>query len=435
MRYIFQEMESSSINNFLKAEWRKLLLLLCMCLLYFFSYFQRIAVPGICFDELQGDFKTSAAAITALGSIFLYIYAFAQFFMGMLADRFGGRRTMLAGAAVLAGAAILFPLSTSLPMLYITRAVLAVGASTIFLSIVKEIDTLFNPRHFAIWLGIALFLGYSGGVAGTYPLERAISHFGWRHAMLGAGVLSLLALVIAFAVFRQFPDSHRPQGSASIRQYLGAVFKNRLSYPPILVSMTIFSIYFLFQASIGKKMLTDCCGITSAHAAGITFVMMIVCATASSLSGFVSRLIGNRRKPIIVTCAFLNVATNTILAIAISAHPDYRLIGAGFVILALAASPAPVTLAAVKEVNLSRAAATSVGIANCAAYVLVAIVTNLAGVVMDCFTDQAFQAAHGIVYPVIAYQLILAGCAGMAAIGFAAAFFVRETRGSYLVQS
>jgi len=435
MRFVFNQMQSSGINNFLKAEWRKIILLLCMCLLYFFSYFQRIAVPGICFDELQSDFKTSASAITALGSIFLYIYGFAQFFIGILVDRFGGRRTMLAGAAILASAAILFPMSNSLPMLYITRAILAVGASTIFLSLVKEIDTLFNPRHFAIWLGIALLLGYSGGIAGTYPLERAISYCGWRNAMLGAGLLSLLALIIAVVVFRQFPDSHQHQSSTSVRLYLGTVFKNRLSYPPMIAGMTIFSIYFLFQASIGKKMLTDCCGITSAHAAGIIFIMIIVCAICASLSGFVSRLIGNRRKPIILTCVFLNLITNATLAVVLPYYPDPRLIGAGFIILALAASPAPVTLAAVKEVNLSKAAATSIGIANCGAYILVAIVTNLAGVVMDCFRDQACQTANGIIYPIIAYRSILAGCAVLAAIGTVAAFFVRETKGSYLPQS
>ena len=199
-------MQEGNSYSFFRSEWRKLLLLLCMCLLYFFSYFQRIAVPGICFDELQVDFKASAAAITALGSIFLYIYGFAQFFIGVLADRYGGRRTMLAGASILAAAGIMFPLSNSLPMLYISRAILAAGASTIFLSLVKEIDTLFNPRHFAIWLGIALFMGYSGGIVGTYPLERAISHFGWRQALLGAGLLSLAALAIAFIVFRIFRE-------------------------------------------------------------------------------------------------------------------------------------------------------------------------------------------------------------------------------------
>lgn len=424
-------MESTGIHNFFKTEWRKILLLLCMCLLYFFSYFQRVAIPGICFDELQRDFKASAAAITTLGSIFLYIYGFAQLFVGVIADRFGGRRTMLTGACILTCASILFPFSHSLTMLYITRAVLAAGASTIFISLVKEIDTLFHPRHFAIWLGAALFVGYSGGLVGTAPFERAVSHYGWRNAMLGAGTLCALALIIAAIVFRKLRVS-RPQSIISTAIYLGSVFKNRLSYPPIFASAVNFSIYFLFQGAIGKKMLTDCCAVSSAQAASIIFFMMILCMSFASLSGLISRLIGNRRKPIILTCVLLTLATTFLLAVMMQERMDYRLLGGGFLILAIAAAPSPIFISAIKEVNVSQAAATSVGISNCAAYIAVALVITLAGLVMDCFREQACLTSQAVVYPVIAYRLILAGCAGLAAFSACAAFFIRETRGAYV---
>jgi MFS family permease len=427
-------MNLNEFYNFMRTEWRKLLLLLAMCLIYFFSYFQRIAVPGICFDELQRDFKTTATAITTLGSVFLYIYGFGQIFIGVLADRFGGRRTMLTGATILVGASILFPLSNSLAMLYLTRAILAVGASAIFLSLVKEINTLFNPRHFAIWLGIALFIGYSGGIVGTYPLERAISHFGWRNAMLAAGILCFLVLIAASVVFRKFPVS-RTQEVRAKTIYLGGVLRNRLSYPPMVVNAINFSIYFLFQATIGKKMLTDCCGISSAHAASIIFLMMIVCASAASVSGFIARLIGNRRKPIILSCTFLMLAATALMAFFTHGRPDYRIIGAGFVIFALAASPSPITLSVAKEVNPGPAAATSVGLSNCASYIVVAIITNLAGMIMDCFREQACLTSQGVVYPIIAYRLILTGCAALAVCSTVAACFIRETKGGYLPSS
>lgn len=415
--------------NFFKTEWRKLILLLSMCLIYFFSYFQRIAVPGTCFDELQRDFKASAAAITALGSIFLYVYGFAQFFIGMAADRFGGRRAMLVGASVLVCASILFPFSRSLSMLYITRAFLAAGASTIFISLAKEIDTLFHPRHFAIWLGISLFIGYSGGIAGTYPFERAVSHFGWRTAMLGAAGLCFLALIAAFLVFHKFRVA-RPQSASAKTTYLRRVLKNRLSYPPAIAGGINFAIYFLFQAALGKKMLTDCCAISSAQAAAITFAMIIVCTSFASASGFISRLIGNRRKPVILTGVLLTLATTVLLTVVLHDRPDYRIIGAGLIMLGIAAAPSPIVLTAIKEVNIGPAAATSMGLANCAAYIIVAIITNLAGVVMDCFREQACLTSQGIIYPAIAYRLILAGCLVLAAFSAVAAFFIRETKGT-----
>lgn len=421
-------MKAIGLHNFFKTEWRKLVLLLAMCLIYFFSYFHRVAVPGTCFDELQRDFKASAAAITALGSVFLYVYGFAQFFIGMAADRFGGRRTMLFGASVLVCASILFPLSHSLAMLYLTRAVLAAGASAIFISLAKEIDTIFNPRHFAIWLGVALFIGYSGGIAGTYPFERAVSHFGWRTAMLGAGALSLLALIITAAVFHKFRIAG-PQSVSLKTTYLRSVLKNRLSYPPAIAGAINFAIYFLFQAAIGKKMLTDCCAISSARAAAITFVMIIFCTSAASLSGFISHLIGNRRKPVILTGVLLTLATTVVLAMTLHDRPDLRIVGTGLILLGIAAAPSPIILASIKEVNVGPAAATSMGFANCAAYITVAIITNLAGVIMDCFREQSCPTGQAIVYPAAAYRLILAGCAVLSAISVIAAFFIRETKG------
>lgn len=417
-------------HNFLKTEWRKLLLLLSMCLIYFFSYFQRIAVPGTCFDELQRDFNASAAAVTALGSIFLYVYGFAQFFIGMAADRFGGRRAMLFGASILVCASILFPLSHSLSMLYITRAFLAAGASTIFISLAKEIDTLFNPRHFAIWLGISLFIGYSGGIVGTYPFERAVSHFGWRTALLGAALLCLLALIATILVFHKFPVA-RSQSASAKTTCFRSVLKNRLTYPVAIAGAINFAIYFLFQAALGKKMLTDCCAISSAQAAAITFAMMIVCTSFASASGFISRLIGNRRKPLILTGTLLTLATTVLLTVVLPGRPDHRIIGAGFIILGIAAAPAPIVLASIKEVNTGPAAATSMGFANCGAYVVVAIITNLAGVVMDCFKEQAVVTAQGIIYPIIAYRSILAGCVVLAVCSAIVAFFIRETKGAY----
>lgn len=421
-------MEKNGFSGFVREEWRKLLLLLSMCLIYFFSYFQRVAVPGTCFDELQRDFNASAAAITALGSVFLYIYGFAQFFIGMAADRFGGRRTMLVGASILAGASIVFPLAGSLPVLYLARAFLAAGASTIFISMAKEIDVLFNPRHFALWLGISLFIGYSGGIAGTYPFERAVSHFGWRPAMLAAAGLCFLALAAAFFVFRKFPAGR----AASPRPgnfYLGGVLKNRLSYPVAVAGAINFAVYFLFQAALGKKMLTDCCAVSSSQAAAVTFAMIIICTSFSSASGFISRLIGNRRKPIILTGVCLTLAAVILLSTALCGRPDRRLLTTGLVMLGLAAAPSPIVLSSIKEANAGPAAATSMGFANCAAYIVVAVITNLAGMTMDCFREQTVASAQGIVYPAIAYRLILAGCAGMAVVSLIAALFIRETRG------
>ncbi len=119
-------------------ERTNILILTSIILLYFFSFFQRIAVPGTIFNELKTDFAVSAAVVTSLGAIYLYMYAGTQIFTGILADRFGSARVVLAGGILMAIGSIFFPLCTSLTPLYLSRAIIGMGASLMFITMVKE---------------------------------------------------------------------------------------------------------------------------------------------------------------------------------------------------------------------------------------------------------------------------------------------------------
>jgi MFS family permease len=82
-----------------------------MISIYFFSYFQRISVPGSNFNEIQSDFAASASIIAMLGAIGFYLYASMQLFTGIMADRFGAGRILLIGGTIMALGSILFPLT------------------------------------------------------------------------------------------------------------------------------------------------------------------------------------------------------------------------------------------------------------------------------------------------------------------------------------
>jgi predicted MFS family arabinose efflux permease len=422
-------MSAPLIFEQVRQKRRELLMLSGMIALYFCSYFQRVAVPGTIFNELQVDFNSSAAAITALSAVFLYVYGSWQIFAGLLADRLGGLHTLLIGGALMTIGSLAFPLARSLPLLYATRMLVAFGASFIFISLVKEIDTLFDRRHFAMWLSAALFFGYAGGLVGTLPLERAVHWFGWRQSLLGIGLLGAVILLGNAWIFKK---TRRAAGGArtSARLSIKAIARNKHSWLIIFPGAINFSIYFLFQASIGKKMLSDVCGVGSAHAASILFVMLLVCMSVTLLAGFISRLIGNRRKPLIVGSTTLILGTTVFLSWALalpSCAPG--LVTAGYIALAIAVATAPLFSSTMKEVNSGEAAATSVGFLSCLCYLCVAATTNLAGMVMDAFRAQAVVTTQAIIYPAGAYRMILLGCLIAAAASWVSSLFIAETRG------
>ena len=97
--------------------------------------------------------------------------------------------------------------------------------------------------------------------------------------------------------------------------------------------------------------------------------------------------------------------------------------------LAGAGTFTPIYCAAMKELNRPSAAGTAVGLLNGIVYLFIAIVMNLAGVVMDSFKSQAVITAKAVMYPPAAYIIILTACFVLSAIAVVAALLIRETYG------
>lgn len=406
---------------------RKIWALIAMCMVYFFSYFHRLALPGTLFDELQADFAVSASAIAAMGAVFMYVYGAMQLFTGMLVDRYGGARILPIGGALMAFASLVFPWVHSLSWLYVMRALIGLGAGLIFISLVKELDYMFPPQNFAMILCVCLFVGYSGGLVGTWPLAVTAGRWGWRPVMFGVGILSVVAWVMSVVFLRGRRVTTQPPRLAELWRWVGVVFKNPDTWPIMIFGTVNFGVYFLWQTVLGKKMLTDIGGVAPDRAAAVSFLMMLVCMLSTSVSGFISRLIQNRRRPIIFGCAMLTMLALVLMAVAMWHSGGARWLEASLLLLGLTSSSAPIVCAAIKEVNPPESAGVAVGFSNTAAYLGVAIFSNLAGLVMDAFGGES--ASGGVkIYPRAAYFTVMIGCMMLAVWSCRMAWKVRETR-------
>jgi sugar phosphate permease len=71
-----------------------------MLAVYFFGFFNRSAVPGTIFNELQQEWHLSASAIVSLGSVYLWIYGSMLLVAGVSVDRFGGIRRLVTVSSI-----------------------------------------------------------------------------------------------------------------------------------------------------------------------------------------------------------------------------------------------------------------------------------------------------------------------------------------------
>lgn len=413
------------------SPYRAVSAMAAMVALYFFSFFLRTAIPGTIFDELQSDLRLSASAVTALGSIYLYIYAAMQLFVGLAADRYGGTKTLLVGSALMVVGAAWFPWATTRSELYLSRAVTGFGASFMYLCIIKELDLLFGHRRFPVALGIALFFGYSGGIFAMLPFERIVSAYGWRWSLAGVSVAIAIAWTVAFFTLRGLAHFQPANRRLSLWP-LWEVWTNRRSRCLLAVSLINYPSYFVMQAAIGKKFLQDYAGLTSARGAAFTMAMMATSAGLMLAAGPLLRWTGNRRKPHLLMNSLALIGANVALVAGVMLDAPAWHFLLCYTLLAGSTAAAPAGNAAMKELNRPSAVGAAIAMYNGLAYAGVALLVSLSGVVLDMFRHQAVVLDNAVRYPPAAYATLFSFLAVLSVISLILACFIPETHGQPL---
>ncbi|MGW5640689.1 MFS transporter [Streptomyces sp. NPDC003832] len=141
-------------------------------------------------DDIDVSETAAAQSVTA----YVLVYAVTAPFLGLLSDRYGRRRTLLAGAALFLLSNAAAALSTGLALLIVSRALAGLAAAAAGPAIWAHIaeTTSDRVRGRALGLGMALFS--CGQVVGV-PLGGLLADVaGWRSAFLALAAGTALAV-------------------------------------------------------------------------------------------------------------------------------------------------------------------------------------------------------------------------------------------------
>ena len=179
-------------------------MLALICVASFFCCIP-MAVPNghlVAFCTDLGIAPTHGAAML---SVLLACAFISRQFWGMLADRVGGLRAVMAGSACQAVAIGAFLLTQNEIGLFAVSAAFGLGFSGIIPSYVVAIRELF-PSSEASWrVPTFFFLGMSGMAFGSWLAGALYDQFGFYAPAFGVGVFFNVAnlVVIGFLVARQ----------------------------------------------------------------------------------------------------------------------------------------------------------------------------------------------------------------------------------------
>lgn len=402
-------------------------LLATAVVIYFFVNFQRSSIPGTIFNELQSAFNASAAQVTNISAVFMYVYAVTQLIAGLAADKFGGARTILWGALLLCIGSLIFPVCSNLGLLLLGRVLVGLGCGAIFLAIVKEIDRIY-PEKFTSVLGSVILLGYAGSIVGGLPLSKAVEYVSWRWIFVAVAGLTLLGYLGFIYCKKQVAIPPVRKEKLSILPFV-VVMRSRNCRWLLIAGGVGYAVYYLMLAVIGKKLLEDICSTSPAVAGGCVSLMVIVAGAMNYLVGYLSTRFGNLRKPFlyITLSSCLLGAVMGLIGLQLKAGTWYFIVV--MQLIAASAGFSPVTNSLIREYTPSQYTGSGSSVLNFVAYLAVAICGNLAGWLMDVFSAGKVVKDGVVIYPASSYAAVLILSMVIAVSALAAAMMLPETRG------
>ena len=157
------------------------------------------SITSMIAPQITADFGLSPAQLGGFISVNLAAFGLAQFPLGVMLDRYGGRNTLVAMLLLACAGTLLFAAAESYAALLAARALIGAGFAGALLSSFKSFTHWLPKRRLPLAFSIQSFVGGVGFMAATHPVTLALEYFTWRQIMFASG--GAVALSIAMLLF------------------------------------------------------------------------------------------------------------------------------------------------------------------------------------------------------------------------------------------
>jgi MFS family permease len=335
----------------------------------------------------------------------MYVYAFAQLFVGLLCDRYGGARVMFSGGILFTAGGFIFALVDNYFLLCLGRALTGFGASAFYLGLVSEAIRYFK-RNYSVVISLIVMAGYTGGIVANAPFSFTAGCLGLRETLIIAGGFSLLfylLYLIPYKCVRKPVVCYDVKFSG--KNFL-AVMKIKNNWNIFLFSGINWGLYYSIQTVIGKKYLEDFCGISTGTAALVLSTTSVISAVAGFCYALVSKKLGDRRKPLCLLTGSMCFFVFLMLTILTASGCRNFIPAILMCCLAATSSLSAIVIPLIKESNSARETGSAIAFSNFGAYILVAVFGNVIGGIMNLFPPEKIDGK--LIYSQYAYLGVFA---------------------------
>lgn len=217
------------------------------------------SITSMIAPQITADFGLSPAQLGGFVSVNLAAFGLAQFPLGVMLDRHGGRKTLISMLALACAGTLLFASAESYAALLAARALIGAGFAGALLSSFKSFTHWLPKRRLPLAFSIQSFVGGVGFMAATHPVTLALEYFSWRQIMsasCGAVALSIALLALCAPRECEYGGEASPGetvlgSAAAMLRFIG---DKRLWYVAPVVTATEAVLYAFAYLWIGPWM-------------------------------------------------------------------------------------------------------------------------------------------------------------------------------------
>jgi MFS family permease len=156
---------------------------------------------GVAGLDATDRFGVTASMLAGFTVLQLLVYAGLQVPAGILLDRFGPRRALVAGALVMASGQVVLAIAENVLVAYAGRALVGAGDAVTFISVLRLVAAWFPADRVPVMTQLTGLVGQLGQILSAVPLVAVLHTRGWTTAFLGvAAVGVVVASAVAVAV-------------------------------------------------------------------------------------------------------------------------------------------------------------------------------------------------------------------------------------------
>ncbi|WP_236792111.1 nitrate/nitrite transporter [Amycolatopsis sp. GM8] len=372
-----------------KASTRSWLIWLTASLVYLLAVFHRTSF-GVAGLEAADRFGVGAAALSTFTVLQVGVYAAMQIPTGVLVDRYGPRRILVAALLFLGLGQVLLAVATSYGLGLLARGVLGFGDAMTFVSVLRLVAAHFPGRQYTVVASFTSAMGFIGNLAATVPLTLLLAGPGWLPTFLAAGLVTALYAGVVAARVKDTPAGHAATPVAVDRRELLRQIRFAWRVPGTRLGFWVhFSTMFapnVLALLWGVPFLVQGEGMAPATASALLTVFVFGALLGGPLLGAVTARRPELRMPL-VGSYLGGAALVWALLLSWPGSIPVAVLVPCFAFLSLGGPASMIGFALARDYNPLHRVGTATGVVNVGGFVATTITALLVGVLLQ-YTDS-----------------------------------------------